>query len=535
MSTELITPDYNNDFNYPPFSRKDLMYLDTINQRDFPIRKINQINSKRDWSTNLYNLDIEKSAPYRSNIFTNKIDFINKIDDIEFAQPKKEKILNKPNFILNVRDIEKAYPKKDKPFSQRHVNPLNPVYKLPSYKIPTPIPPPKFIRDQMDISDIEKTKPNKLYPMKMRPVKTYDEIGGNHPKKPYERKKFYDSLNYDDVSKKKKKYRNTNPLDPEYDKQYGGYIEGSKPYLPFYDFNIDNSHNSLSNDDIYGSLPGSKNYYSNFRYDNKERYETNDILGASADTRKYGIITKRCTNPLLPDYQYIGNSEVIDCFGEIINHNSFKNNNKTINRSLSNPLIESFNNYENNHNNNYANNNFNYNNSNYLNYSQDYHNIIRNDRSNRKITKSFSSAGINRKKPLLNSDMYFKDNQKENDINYAMPEYNNKLKFNDEIYRKAISNYKNNKEPILLSERTNKENRLDSKIQKFENFGNYKDNNGINYNKYFNMDYNNNIYSQKFLQKDISENKNDTLYQKFTKYENNIFEDQLRSIYNPMV
>ena len=82
MSTELIEPDYNNDFNYPSLSRKDLMYLDSIRSRDFPIRKINQINSNRDWSANLYNLDIEKSAPYRSSIYTNKIDFINKIDDI---------------------------------------------------------------------------------------------------------------------------------------------------------------------------------------------------------------------------------------------------------------------------------------------------------------------------------------------------------------------------------------------------------------------------------------------------------------------
>ena len=63
MSLELIQPDYNNDFNYPSLTRKDLMYLDSINSRDCPIRKINQINTKRDWSTNLYNLDIEKSVP----------------------------------------------------------------------------------------------------------------------------------------------------------------------------------------------------------------------------------------------------------------------------------------------------------------------------------------------------------------------------------------------------------------------------------------------------------------------------------------
>jgi hypothetical protein len=90
MDLELIQPDYNNDFNYPSLERKDLMLLGTINSRDCTIKKINQINSNRDWSINLYNLDIEKTVPTRRNVFTNKIDFINKIDDIEKARPNKE-------------------------------------------------------------------------------------------------------------------------------------------------------------------------------------------------------------------------------------------------------------------------------------------------------------------------------------------------------------------------------------------------------------------------------------------------------------
>ena len=530
MSNDLIQPDYNNDFNYPSLSRKDLMYLDSIKSTDFPIRKINQINSNRDWSTNLYNLDIEKSVPYRSNIYTNKIDFINKVDDIEYAQPKKERILNKPNFILNVRDIDKAYPKKVNPVSQRHVNPLNPVYKLPSFKMPTPPPPPKFIRDSMDISDIDKAKPNKLYPMKMRPVKTYDEIGGNHPKKPYERKVFYDSLNYNDVSKKIKKYRNTNPLDPEYDKQYGGYIEGSKPCLPFYEFNADNSKNALSNDDIYGSLPGSKNYYSNFRYDNKERYETSDILGASADTRKYGIITKRCTNPLLPEYQYIGNSEVIDCFGEIIDHNNIyknkNNNNKLIVRNLSNPDIGSFNNYENEYN-NYMKNKFNYNNNNNLYYSQDYHNIIRNDRNNRKMNKSLSCVEINRNnRPNnnLNNKIEKNENNKENNISLNLLEYNkDKPKFNPELYRKPIPNFESKHDSVLLLGKGNKDNRLDVKLQKY---GNYLKNQN-NFNRNFT-----NLKIQSGFKTDNTKNGYDTLYQKLNTIDNNSYEDQLNNLIN---
>ena len=349
MSSEL--PNFNSDFNYPSLSRKDLMYLDSIKPRDFPIKKLNQINTKRDWSTNLYNLDIEKSVPYRSNIYTNKVDFINKLDDIENAHPKKEKILVKPNFILNVHDINKAFPNKEKQISQRHVNPLNPVYKLPSFPAPSPPTPLKFIRDQMDISDIEKAKPNKLYPMKMRPMKNYDEIEGNHPKKPYVRKQFYDSFNYDDISKKKRIIRNTNPLDPDYGKEYGGYIEGTKPCLTFYDFKI-NVKNSLYNKDIDGALPGSKNYYSNYRYDNKERYETKDILGASADSKRYGIFTKRCTNPLRPAYQYIGNSENLDCFGTINyknNNNENEKQNQFLTRTISHPNLGNLDNFANNH------------------------------------------------------------------------------------------------------------------------------------------------------------------------------------------
>ena len=205
MSSELIQPDFNDDFNYPSLSRKDLMYLDTLNSRDFPIKKINQIDSKRDWSANLYNLDIESSVPKRNNIFTYKIDFINKTDDIEKARPNKEIILDKPDFILDISDIERAHPKKLFWNSQRHVNPLNPIYKLPSYIKAEPATPLKFIRNQIDISDIEKSKPKKLYPLKMRPFKTYDEIKGVHPKKAYVRKKLHDSLNYSDLNMKIKK------------------------------------------------------------------------------------------------------------------------------------------------------------------------------------------------------------------------------------------------------------------------------------------------------------------------------------------
>ena len=128
-----IKPNYENDFNYPSLNRKDLMSLDTIKEKDFKKRGINRLLSNRDWSMGLYNRDIDKSFPKRRDLYLNKIDFINKIDDIEKARPNKERIFNKPNFSLNVRDIEKAYPKKERQFHGKIYNEnkseVNEMYK----------------------------------------------------------------------------------------------------------------------------------------------------------------------------------------------------------------------------------------------------------------------------------------------------------------------------------------------------------------------------------------------------------------------
>jgi hypothetical protein len=54
-----ITDNTNNpDYNYQSLNRRDLMSLSTIQNRDAPIRNFKGIDTRRDWSTNLYNLDI---------------------------------------------------------------------------------------------------------------------------------------------------------------------------------------------------------------------------------------------------------------------------------------------------------------------------------------------------------------------------------------------------------------------------------------------------------------------------------------------
>lgn len=64
-------------------------------------------------------------------------------------------------------------------------NPLQPVYKLASYEA---IPPPetRFLRDQMDISDIEKSRPAPIPQNKfLRETNYTKDIEGAHAKKEY--------------------------------------------------------------------------------------------------------------------------------------------------------------------------------------------------------------------------------------------------------------------------------------------------------------------------------------------------------------
>ena len=82
------------------------MYLSTINKNDAIIRPFKKMVTQRDWSANLYNLDIESSMPRRFGVFTNKVDFINKVDDIERTNPKiLHYPLNKPEYNLTNAQI----------------------------------------------------------------------------------------------------------------------------------------------------------------------------------------------------------------------------------------------------------------------------------------------------------------------------------------------------------------------------------------------------------------------------------------------
>ena len=308
---------YNKNYDYPFLKRKDLMSLSTINNNDFPIKKFKQLNTNRDWSLNLYNLDIEGTSPRKFGQFFNKIDFTNKNSDIEKSSPYIPKILNKPNYNLSNEDIENSKPNCAKCKMARNTNPLMPKYSLPKCEEMPIENNTKFIRNTLDIDDIEGAKPKKfISTIFLRDSLNKDDLKDSFPKKPYIRKDKYNNMDYNDIYKiVHKSKRNTNPLMPIYNWKYPinnmrysvGPIEGNFP-SPFSKYKYINPFN-LRNDDIEDSNPGSKNKFKKYKGSNS-CLNIKDINKAFHGSLLKGIDTKRNTNPLAPKYKYLGEEEL---------------------------------------------------------------------------------------------------------------------------------------------------------------------------------------------------------------------------------
>ena len=341
----------NFDYSIPSIPKGNTMYLSTINKNDVKMRPFKKMVTQRDWSANLYNLDIESSMPRRFGVFTNKVDFINKVDDIERTNPKiLHYPLNKPEYNLTNKDIEKSYPQMNHLKTKRCTNPLEPQYNLPKVEdYPPEIP--KFIRDSIDIKDISGARPQKYFQWKTRetfPINNHG-IEGSKTKETYVRKNLgnikYHYIDYSDLTRDIfKTKRNTNPLDPIYGFKKNdeifkyGPIEKSKPQTQ-YPFFYQPALN-LKLDDIKGTNIGSKNKINKFNSNNYE-LTTQDIKGCNVGSLKKGIVTQRCTNPLMPEYQYPGEKELQGCkFGEYSKKQSAKSvitnskNNKNINKNI---------------------------------------------------------------------------------------------------------------------------------------------------------------------------------------------------------
>ena len=153
------------EFNYYPMpNRKDSISNRNLDETDFPKRKFKQLCTNRDFSLNNYSLDIEGAAPRSNSIYTNKIDFTLKNQDIEKTTPKNliPDKTNRPNFNLNNKDIEGTLPRGHHCFNtSRHCDPLNPDYPLPSTGARYPLEIPKFMRNTLDVGDIQGAPSNK--------------------------------------------------------------------------------------------------------------------------------------------------------------------------------------------------------------------------------------------------------------------------------------------------------------------------------------------------------------------------------------
>ena len=326
-------------------SRKDTMYLSSLNSNDFPIRKFRQMPSKREWSLNLYNLDIQGSSPRKFGLLTKKIDFTNNNKDIEKSFPSQlfKKVI--PNYSLSCKDIQGATPHHLKSHIVRCTNPLNPKYNLPKTETTKQEEnidnnkKPKFIKDNLKIDDIEGARPKKIGNFFLRNNMNKDDIKGSFPRQRYVRKEFFNSIDYSDIQKiKHKRKKDLNPLNPVYNWNYSinnvnynvGPIEKNQP-KPFSDIKYKFPYN-LSNEDIEGSKPGSKNKFRIFKGSNS-CLNIGDINGAIHGSLLKGIKTKRNLNPLTPNYRYLGEEELKSQEKILFDNKNLNKSNKVIKTS----------------------------------------------------------------------------------------------------------------------------------------------------------------------------------------------------------
>lgn len=194
-----------------------------------------------------------------------------KNDDIDRSLPKRlHQPLNKPYYQMRNDDIDGTRPGLIRFKTKRESsNPLNPVYKLPSFEPLEPII-PKFIRDSIEVSDIAGTKPKTFHQKNLAPRVTNNvkDIDGARPKKDYQRKEVISPLEVKDINEYRmfKTTRMTNPMEPTYvvpgekpgEKDSIGFIQGSKSKIlhPTPPHGVPDYSGSLLNKDIDGAKAG---------------------------------------------------------------------------------------------------------------------------------------------------------------------------------------------------------------------------------------------------------------------------------------
>ena len=139
--------------------------------------------------------------------------------------------------------------------------------------------PPRFLRDGMQINDVEGARPKKVKELATRESNNVSDIFGASPKKSYVRKTVYNSVNYHDVTKfQPKSKRITDPLNPTYALRDTGSGDFTNPV-----------RGEINNN--YGGIDGSKPSTLPKEVAGVRNLATKDISGAQADTKGKGMFT----------------------------------------------------------------------------------------------------------------------------------------------------------------------------------------------------------------------------------------------------
>ena len=237
---------FRDSFNWPIPKRGDSMYLSTLRENNSISKEIRKERNS--------NLDVRDINSKKKPIIIQK-------KSIKDKKNKKICYIKYPFDRLKNDDIMGTKTKSTNLITKRCLNPLDPKYNLQKIiKIQNFIP--KFIRDSINVDDIEKAQSKwKLKrSIKTRNVNNLENMPFSKPQKEYFRKRIYCTLKVKDMNKPIKfiSKRKTNPLNPTYNwdkKNFGKIIKKKK----IFKLKLKNSDLNLNINDIEGAKVGTTN------------------------------------------------------------------------------------------------------------------------------------------------------------------------------------------------------------------------------------------------------------------------------------
>lgn len=334
------------------------MSLDVIQPKDVPRGRIFEY---KDEDLSLKTADIERCQPYyhHKRYLEKPVLTVGNTDPEHVggrARTYYPEMDRRPRDLsLTTADIEYAQPKSVKARGNRHTDPLQPSYELPSCNVRPATPPRWNGRVTNDVSDIELCQPKKLIPDRnyTRDPNDASDIEYACPNykrrviRPVNPENYSTSLNVKDITEMKRtEPRDTNPLEPVYvvptttttslptmwmeergiekvaappvEAHTIGPVAGSKPRKLQWDNG--EPQFSLLREDIAGAAPqrwaGAVPFNIYDPPDVKPAisfHDPHDIPGAQVGTLKKGIEgsirTRNPLDPLCPDYQLLDGSK----------------------------------------------------------------------------------------------------------------------------------------------------------------------------------------------------------------------------------